>query len=51
MKFSIIIPTYNRAAFLPKAIESVLVQTYTDWELIIVDDGGKEKNKERYRLL
>ena len=45
MKFSIVIPTYNRAAFLPKAIESVMAQTYTDWELIIVDDGSTDNTR------
>jgi glycosyltransferase involved in cell wall biosynthesis len=46
MLFSIIIPTYNRAAFLPKAMESLLSQTYTDWELIIVDDGSTDNTKD-----
>lgn len=46
IRFSIIIPTYNRAAFLPRAIESVLSQTYTDWELIFVDDGSTDNTKD-----
>jgi glycosyltransferase involved in cell wall biosynthesis len=44
--FSIIIPTYNRAAFLTKTIESVLQQTYTNLEIIIVDDGSKDNTEE-----
>lgn len=40
--FSIIIPSFNRAKILDKAIESVLYQTYTNWELIIVDDGSTD---------
>src|SRR5690606_30975219 len=37
---SIIIPTYNRATLIGETIKSVLDQTYTNWELIIVDDGS-----------
>lgn len=44
--FSIIIPSYNRATFLPKAIKSVSDQTYLNWELIIVDDGSTDNTKE-----
>ena len=42
MKFSIIIPLYNKAPYVKKALESVFAQTYTDFELIIVDDGSTD---------
>src|SRR4030065_2324353 len=43
---SVIIPTYNRANFLKKAIKSVLHQTFKDFELIVVDDGSSDNTKE-----
>lgn len=39
---SIILPTYNGATRIAKAIESVIAQTYTDWELLIIDDGSTD---------
>ena len=43
---SIIVPVYKVEKFLPKCIESVLNQTYTDFELILVDDGSPDKSPE-----
>ncbi|HRO07499.1 MAG TPA: glycosyltransferase family 2 protein [Saprospiraceae bacterium] len=43
--FSIIIPTFNRAHILHLPVESILAQSFTDWELIIVDDGSTDDTK------
>lgn len=48
---SVILPTWNRAALVREAIESVLAQTFPDWELIVVDDGSADASLEYLRSL
>lgn len=43
---SVIVPCYNQAQFLCEALESVLEQTYTNWECIIVNDGSLDNTEE-----
>jgi len=45
-KISIIIPVYNAEKFISETIESVIAQTYQDWEIIAVDDGSTDKTPE-----
>ena len=44
--FSIIIPTYNRAHTIKTPIDSIINQTFADWELVIVDDGSTDDTKK-----
>ena len=43
-KVSIIVPVYNVEKYLQRCIESILTQTETDFELLLIDDGSKDKS-------
>ena len=45
-EISVIIPTYNCAKYVSKAVKSVLEQTYKDYEIIVIDDGSTDQTKE-----
>jgi len=47
---SIIIPTYNRAHLIGETLDSVLAQTYTNWECIVVDDGSKDNTDKVLKI-
>jgi len=44
--FSIVIPTYNRASYVKKTVESLLQQRYDQFEIIVVDDGSSDNTEE-----
>ena len=45
-KVDVIIPAYNAASFLAAALESVIAQTFTDWQIVLVDDGSTDHSAQ-----
>lgn len=50
MKFSIIIPTFNREKFISNTVQTIISQTYSNWELLIIDDGSTDGTKQRINV-
>ncbi len=46
IRISVVIPCYNQAHYLPEAVESIVNQTYTNWQCIIVNDGSSDNTSE-----
>ena len=51
MKLSIIVPVYNAEKYLDRTIKNILEQTFTDFELLLIDDGSKDCTKVTILLL
>ena len=45
-KISVIVPVYNAERYLLRCIDSILAQTFTDFEVLLIDDGSKDKSGE-----
>lgn len=48
---SIVMPTFDRLQFLPATLDSLFAQTFTDWELIIADDGSDDATRDYLRKI
>ena len=44
--FSIVVPVYNVELYLRECIESIIKQTYSKWELVLIDDGSTDRSGE-----
>ena len=51
VKASVLIPVYNGAPFIKEAVESILNQSFTDFELILLNDASPDNSEEILKLL
>lgn len=49
MKISVIVPVYNSERYVGRCVDSIIVQTYPDWELLLIDDGSMDSSLEILR--
>ncbi|MEL6943215.1 MAG: glycosyltransferase family A protein, partial [Bacteroidota bacterium] len=49
--FSIVIPTFNRSSFIQNTVQSVLQQSFRDFEIIIIDDGSTDDTVHKLSVL
>ena len=49
-KISIIVPCYNQVQYLDECLQSVLDQTYTNWECLIIDDGSPDNTEDLAKI-
>ena len=51
ISISVLMPVYNSEKFLLETVQAVINQSYTDWELILVDDGSTDNSKKYVQSL
>ena len=44
MRFSVVVPLYNKEQFIQRTLQSIFDQTFADYELIVVDDGSTDQS-------
>ena len=49
MKFSIVIPVYNVEGYIEKCLNSIKIQTYSNFEVIIVNDGSPDNSEKKIK--
>ena len=51
MRFTVIVPIYNASMYVRQCLDSVVVQTFNDFEVVMVDDGSTDESAESVRSI